>query len=135
MKKTKIIMVGAAISCLMLGSFVIFSDNNKSNKSEAATTNSTEIDAKAAQIETMSIGQAVQEELSNYEGIGDIIVDFQQSVTIQTSIDSSDPNAESLAKDIAKKVEDLLKSQKLKSVSKVDSYKVIVQSEDEKKLN
>ncbi|WP_270182306.1 hypothetical protein [Alkalihalobacillus sp. CinArs1] len=84
------------------------------------------VDQESISREMALIMNEVMEGLKDNDVVGDIHTDYQKSVTIQTSIRSSDKNADALKSDIEETVNEILKSEELKSVSKVDSYKVIV---------
>lgn len=70
----------------------------------------------------------VMEGLKGKDVVGDIHTNYQESVTIQTFINSSDNEAAPLKSDIEETVKEILNSEELKSVSNINSYKVIVES-------
>ncbi len=77
--------------------------------------------------EMFTLTSAISDGLNDYDGIGDIHIDYHEQITVQTSLDSSDIDK---AKEIQKSVEDLLKSEELESISNIESYQVSLLNKD-----
>ncbi|WP_377891842.1 hypothetical protein [Alkalihalobacillus sp. R86527] len=121
--KKSIIGLGVIV-CLAVCAYFVFTYNSEE---KVALPDSTQVvDHESINREMSLITMEVMEGLKGNDVVGDITTDYQKSVTIQTSIKSSDKNADALKSDIEETVNEILKSEELKSVSKVDSYKVIV---------
>jgi hypothetical protein len=73
--------------------------------------------------------------LKNYDVIGDIGTEYQKSITIQTSIEGKGEEAHISALEIEEIVNEILNSKELSSVSKIESYKVIILNADGKAVN
>lgn len=65
--------------------------------------------------------------LSDYDVVGDISSEYQKSITIKTSISSSNTKAKKLAKEIEEKVAEIIKTD---GVSNFDSYEIYVNNKD-----
>ncbi|MFJ7977930.1 DUF4030 domain-containing protein [Peribacillus sp. NPDC096379] len=111
------------IVCIAVGA--IFYVNNYSEEPV--------VSAEDANKEALFITNKIMEGLKDYKVV--IVLSYQKSIIVHTSINSSDKNAKKLAKDIEVKISEILKSKELNSVSKIDSYKIYVKSKDEKTLN
>ncbi|MCM3164537.1 hypothetical protein [Metabacillus litoralis] len=99
---------------------------------ESVTNKGDKVDNQLALKELTSITDKVIEVLKSYEGIGDIETDYQSSLTIQTSLDSINAETQNIAREIQDKVEKVLNSKELESISKIDSYKIYVTNKDGK---
>ena len=90
---------------------------------------------KKEQKELLHLGKTLMEGLKDYGVIGDIGFHYQKAITIQTSIKGSDKNAHKLATEIDEKVYEILHSNELSSVSRIDSYKIIILNTHGKVVN
>ncbi|WP_347550039.1 hypothetical protein ABFG93_00510 [Pseudalkalibacillus hwajinpoensis] len=126
MKKSIIGLV--IIVCIAFGAYFGFNYNSeeKPNLPESEQI----VDPENIGREMSLLQLQVMEGLKDNGIVGDILTDYQESITIQTSIKSSDKDAEALKSDIEETVNEILKSEELKSVSKVDSYKIYVSNKD-----
>ncbi|MDQ0481778.1 hypothetical protein [Guptibacillus hwajinpoensis] len=126
MKKTIIGLV--IIVCITIGAYFVFNYNSE----EKTTLHESEqiVDVYNVSREIALLTNEVKKGLKDIDVVGGIHIDYQESVTIQTSIKSSDKDAEALKRDIEKTVKEILNSEELKSVSKVDSYKIFVSNKD-----
>lgn len=70
--------------------------------------------------------KTLMEGLRNYQVVDHINTDTQQIVFIHTSIKESDKNARKIALEIEEKANEILKSEELKSVLNIDTYKIKV---------
>jgi len=111
------------IVCIAVGA--IFYVNNYSEEPV--------VSAEDANKEALFVTNKIMEGLKDYKVV--IVLSYQKSIIVHTSINSSDKSAKKLAKDIEVKISEILKSKELNSVSKIDSYKIYVKSKDEKTLN
>jgi hypothetical protein len=75
------------------------------------------------------------EGLKDYDVIGNINIDYQKSITIQTSIKGSDKDAYKLAMEIEETVNEILHFKELNSVSHIDSYKIKILNPKGKVVN
>lgn len=74
--------------------------------------------------------------LKDYEVIDNIRTHYQEtSITIHTSIKGSDKNAKKLAIEIEQSANQILQSKELKSVSKIDSYKIKIMNTKGEEIN
>ena len=62
--------------------------------------------------------------LKNYDVIGDVEIEYQKSITIQTSMNGLDKDTHKLAREIEETVNEILHSKELISVSHIDSYEI-----------
>lgn len=76
--------------------------------------------------ELLHLTSTLMEGLKDYDVLGNINTDYQKSITIQTSIKSLDKDALKLAREIEEKVNVILHSNELNSVSRIDLYKVFI---------
>ena len=127
MKKTIIGIV--VIICIVMGSIKVL---NNSKEPIVLSQNEEITDVSADLKENTFLVKSIFEGLKGYEGIENVQANYQESLTIQTSIDSSDTNSENTAKDIHKRVKEILKSKELESISEIDSYEVYVRDKDGK---
>ena len=79
---------------------------------------------KKEQKEILHLGKTIMEGLKGYDVIGNIGTHYQKSITIHTSIKSSDKDAHKLAMEIEETVNEVLHSKELNSVSHIDSYEI-----------
>lgn len=79
---------------------------------------------KKEQKEILHLGKTIMEGLKDYDIIGNIGTHYQKSITIHTSIKSSDKDAHKLAMEIEETVNEVLHSKELNSVSNIDSYEI-----------
>lgn len=79
---------------------------------------------KKEQKEILHLGKTIMEGLKDYDVIGNIGTHYQKSITIHTSIKSSDKDAHKLAMEIEETVNEVLHSKELNSVSHIDSYEI-----------
>lgn len=79
---------------------------------------------KKEQKEILHLGKTIMEGLKDYDVIGNIGTHYQKSITIHTSIKSSDKDAHKLAMEIEETVNEILHSKELNSVSHIDSYEI-----------
>ncbi len=116
---------------IIVGSGLLFNNSEE----PVASAQNEELDMSEVNKELATLTMNVMQSLnSNYEGIGDILIDYQESLTIQTSLDSEDSHSKQIAKDIQKSVEEVLDSEELDFIS-IDSYKIYVESKDGEILN
>jgi hypothetical protein len=95
----------------------------------------TSVDTVKINKEMSVILENIGEGLKNYDVVGDIQLDYQELIVIQTSIDGLDKSDKEIAKEIEEKVKNVLKSEKLSSVSQIESYKIYIENKDGEKLN
>ncbi|RSL30704.1 DUF4030 domain-containing protein [Salibacterium salarium] len=124
----------AGIAIVIVGGIILFSTMAYTEK-EQTSAQTEELDMHAVNEELGSLTIKMKEGLNDYEEIGDIKTEYQQSLTVQTSIESTDPNAENAAQNIRKDAENLLKSEEFKTVSNRDSYKIYVENDSGKIIN
>ena len=79
---------------------------------------------KKEQKEILHLGKTIIEGLKDYDVIGNIGTDYKKSITIHTSIKSSDKDAHKLAMEIEETVNEILHSKELNSVSHIDLYEI-----------
>ncbi|MCK1999638.1 hypothetical protein MPH47_20840 [Psychrobacillus psychrodurans] len=79
---------------------------------------------KKEQKEILHLGKIIMEGLKDYDVIGNIGTHYQKSITIHTSIKSSDKDAHKLAMEIEETVNEVLHSKELNSVSHIDLYEI-----------
>ena len=79
---------------------------------------------KKEQKEILHLGKTIMEGLKDYDVIRNIGTHYQKSITIHTSIKSSDKDAHKLAMEIEETVNEILHSKELNSVSHIDSYEI-----------
>lgn len=77
----------------------------------------------------------ISEGLKDVDIIGDIGIHYQKSITIHTSIKGTDKNAHKQAMEIDEKLNKILDSKKLKSISHSDSYEIKVLNTNGKVIN
>jgi DNA polymerase/3'-5' exonuclease PolX len=90
---------------------------------------------KKEQKELLHLGKTLMEGLKGYGVIGDIGLLYQKSITIQTSFKASDKDAHKLAIEIEETVNEILHSKELNSVSRIDSYEIIILNTNGKVVN
>ncbi|MFD1738853.1 hypothetical protein ACFSCX_20270 [Bacillus salitolerans] len=73
--------------------------------------------------------------LKQFDVIGDIGTEYQKNITIQTSLKGNGEKAQKSALEIEEKVNQLLTSKELSSVSKIESYKIRILNTDGKAIN
>ncbi|MDQ0482153.1 hypothetical protein [Guptibacillus hwajinpoensis] len=114
--------------CIAIGLYLVFNYNSE----EKATFPETKqlVDPERISRELALITNEVMEGLKSNNLVGDIHTDYQESVTVQTSISSSDKKAQTLKNDIEETVDEIMKSDKLKAVSKIKSYQIYVSNKD-----
>ncbi|KHF39384.1 hypothetical protein [Halalkalibacter okhensis] len=96
-----------------------------------AVAQSEEFDMQKVNQELSAITMNVMESLNeNYDGIGDILSEYQKSLTIKTSLDATEESSKEIALEIHKVVKDVLESGELDFVSNIDSYEIFVESKD-----
>ncbi|TKD72314.1 DUF4030 domain-containing protein [Pseudalkalibacillus hwajinpoensis] len=123
----KVVIGFMIICCVAIGVFLVINYN-----SEKATLPEGQhmMDREMVSREMTLITMNVKEALKDNDVVGDIHTNYQESVTIQTSIKSSDKNAEDLKNDIEKTVAEIMKSDELKTLSNIDTYEIYVTNED-----
>ncbi|MBE3102966.1 MAG: DUF4030 domain-containing protein [Bacilli bacterium] len=128
MKKSLIGIV--IVICVVIGAswFV----NNSSDKTVVTTVNP---DTEKINRELVFLMQSLQDGLKDNKEFVYVRTEYQKAITIETAINSSDKNAKELAKGIEKSVNEILKSKELNSVSKIESYKIIVENSDGQTVN
>lgn len=90
---------------------------------------------KKEQKEIFHLGKTLMEGLKDYDVIGDIGTDYQKSITIHTSIKGSEKDAHKLAMEIEETVNEILHSNELNSVSRIDSYEIKILNTHGKVVN
>lgn len=85
--------------------------------------------------ELLHLGKTLMEGLKGYGVIGDIGFHYQKSITIQTSFKASDKDAHKLAIEIEETVNEILHSKELNSISRIDSYEIIIVNTHGKVVN
>ena len=125
--KKSIIGLGVIV-CIAICAYFIF--NSNAEEKAVLPDNKQVVDPESINREISLITMEVMEGLKGNVIVGDIQTNYQESVTIQTSIESSDEDAETLKNDIEETVDGILKSEELESVSKIDSYKIYVSNKD-----
>ncbi|MCV9887127.1 hypothetical protein [Metabacillus halosaccharovorans] len=94
-----------------------------------------DIDAQKAREENSLIITTITDGLNNPTVIGDIMVNYQESINVHTNLDSNEQNTKRDAKEIEDKVKSLLISNELKSIVNHNSYVISVLDKKGKKLN
>ncbi|MDV2883645.1 hypothetical protein RYX45_00530 [Alkalihalophilus pseudofirmus] len=118
--KKRIIAVGAgAILTTAIIVSTIFSDPPV----EDVVLEHTEFDSQLAHQEMVSISEAVMNALADYEIIGDVQINYQESISITTSEDQS------IAEEMQNEILQALNSEELSSVTRVDAYDILIRSE------
>ncbi|MEC2073351.1 hypothetical protein [Alkalihalophilus marmarensis] len=118
--KKRIIAVGAgAILTTAIIVTTIFSDPPV----EDVVLEHTEFDSQLAHQEMVSISEAVMNALADYEIIGDVQINYQESISITTSEDQS------IAEEMQNEILQALNSEELSSVTRVDAYDILIRSE------
>lgn len=74
--------------------------------------------------ESHHLAKLLIESLKDYEVVLNININYQKSITIHTSIKSSDKDVHKLTKKIEETVSKILHSKELNSVSYIDSYEI-----------
>ncbi|MFD2217169.1 hypothetical protein [Metabacillus endolithicus] len=131
LKKITFVGLGVVLVCIIVFSFsliktsaekdLVFSPEGKENE---------KTDSQIVVSEITTITEEVSEGLKAFEGIGDIQTDYQKSLTVRTSLDSTKSETEIIAKEIKIKIEKIINSKELDSISKIDSYKIYVKDKD-----
>ncbi|WP_099157450.1 DUF4030 domain-containing protein [Virgibacillus ndiopensis] len=85
-------------------------------------------------ITTISEGLIGMKELK-VEGVGYSFYPFPLTISIRTSVESSDSNARELGKEIENKVRHFIESEEVKENVKDDPYNINVYSKDKEKIN
>ncbi|MED1602785.1 hypothetical protein [Alkalihalophilus marmarensis] len=118
--KKRIIAVGAgAILTTAIIVSTIFSDPPV----EDVVLEHTEFDSQLAHQEMVSIYEAVMNALADYEIIGDVQINYQESISITTSEDQS------IAEEMQNEILQALNSEELSSVTRVDAYDILIRSQ------
>lgn len=126
MKKRIIVIFLAALVGISVGMSLLLNNLEE----PVASIQREEVDLKKMNEELAALSLNVMQSLNDdYEGIGDILFEYQKSFTIQTSLDSADSNSKQIAMNIQKSVEDVFNTGELESIS-TGSYKIIVESKD-----
>lgn len=73
--------------------------------------------------ELLHLMSTLKEGLKNYDVIGDIEIEYQKSITFQTSMNDLDKDTHKLAREIEEIVNEILHSKEL-MVSHIDSYEI-----------
>ena len=123
MKKSLIGIV--IVVCVVIGA-ILFVNNS---------TDETVPDTEKINRELIILMQSMQEGLKDNKEFVTVKTEYQKTITIETAISSSDKNANELAKGIEESVEEILKSKELNSVTKIKSYKIVVQDSDGNTIN
>lgn len=79
--------------------------------------------------------ETFMEEFKNYVMVKNVGVEYKKSITIYTAINSSDEDVHKLVTEIEDKVKKTLHSNKLNSVSQIDSYEIILLNTNGKAIN
>ena len=74
--------------------------------------------------ELVHLTSTLMEGLKDYDVFGNINAEYQKSITIHTSIKSSDKDAHKLALEMEETANEILHSNELNSVSHIDSYEI-----------
>ncbi|MFC0469692.1 hypothetical protein ACFFHM_03880 [Halalkalibacter kiskunsagensis] len=106
------------LSMIIVSVIVIHVTNNAT----VVATNEVGIPTKPANEEFSNMMISIQEELTTYEEVENIVSDFQQFVTVQTTLSPSNPDTKHRAQEIKKVVDNVLRTNKL------DQYQIQIQS-------
>jgi citrate lyase gamma subunit len=123
MKKsiTGLVVVG----CIVIGSIAFASGNNDSKESSPSPiAENQQIDTQKVNKEMATLTMAIMGSLKGFDVVGDIQSNYLESITVQTSLHSSDPNSNNVAKEIQETVEEVLASKEF------ESYKVYVEDKN-----
>ncbi|GAE37419.1 hypothetical protein [Halalkalibacter akibai] len=127
MKKRMLSMtVVAAIIILGIVGTTMVMGKSKDQVSEVTVEN---VDMAGVNQEMFTLTSTIIEGLNDFDGIGDIQIDFHEKITVQTSLESSDASSIDQAIEIQKTVENILKSKELESISNIDSYQIYLLDE------
>lgn len=74
--------------------------------------------------ELVHLTSTLMEGLKDYDAFGNINAEYQKSITIHTSIKGSDKDEHKLAMEMEERVNEILHSKELKSLSHIDSYEI-----------
>ena len=118
--------VVAAIIILGIVGTMMVMGKSEDQVSEVTVEN---VDMAGVNQEMFTLTSTIIEGLNDFDGIGDIQIDFHEKITVQTSFESSDASAIDQAIEIQKTVENILKSKELESISNIDSYQVYLLDE------
>ncbi|MED4534230.1 hypothetical protein ABET51_15700 [Metabacillus fastidiosus] len=112
MKQGKLMIIGISL-CLIIGiSLFFFNQKAQSNPQSAIE----EVDAATAGKENFLLISSITDGLNNPKEIGDILVFYKQSITVNTNLDGTESNIKARGKEIETTVKSILKSDKLKSI-------------------
>lgn len=82
------------------------------------------------------LAKQIMQGLKEFDTIGDIETDYQKSITIQTTLDSSNKNTKRRATEIQEKViEKILESKELEEVTRIESYKIYIKNKEDEIIN
>jgi flagellar basal body-associated protein FliL len=127
--KKSLITIGIVV--IVIGGVIGISTFVSDSEEIAALAQSEVIDVQKASQELSAITMNVMKSLNeNYDGIGDILSEYQKSLTIKTSLDGTEASSKEIALEIQKSVNNVLKSEELDFVSEIDSYKIFIESKD-----
>ncbi len=118
--------VVAAIIILGIVGTTMVMGKSKDQVSEVTVEN---VDMAGVNQEMFTLTSTIIEGLNDFDGIGDIQIDFHEKITVQTSLESSDASSIDQAIEIQKTVENILKSKELESISNIDSYQIYLLDE------
>ncbi|ERN55083.1 hypothetical protein M3689_08205 [Alkalihalophilus marmarensis] len=118
--KKRIIAVGAGA---ILTTAIIVSTLYSDPPVEDVVLEHAEFDSQLAHQEMVSISEAVMNALADYEIIGDIQINYQESISITTSEDQS------IAEEMQNEILQALNSEGLSSVANINTYDIIIKSE------
>ncbi|MFE7064540.1 DUF4030 domain-containing protein [Sutcliffiella sp. NPDC057660] len=119
--------------CIAVGGILLLTNNSDGQVTFAE--NQLVVDPQTANKELSILTMSVMEGLKDYEVVGDIQSEYQKSITIQTSINSTDENAKNLTKEIEDRVNEIMKSEELNWLSIIESYEIYVRDKDGENLN
>lgn len=115
--KKRIIAFGAG--AILITTLIVSTVVNEPT-SEPATVENMEFDPQKAHQEVVPISEAAMNDLADYEVIGDVHINYQESISIPTTADQS------TSEEMYKVVSQTLNSQELAAIPWVDSYDTII---------
>ncbi|MFE7064248.1 DUF4030 domain-containing protein [Sutcliffiella sp. NPDC057660] len=119
--------------CIAVGAILLLTNNSEGQVTLAE--DQQVVDPQTANKELSILTMSIMEGLKDYEVVVDIQSEYQKSITIQTSINSTDANAKKLTKEIEDRVNEIMKSEELNSLSRIESYEIYVRDKDGENLN
>ncbi|MBK3494117.1 hypothetical protein JFL43_04440 [Viridibacillus sp. YIM B01967] len=132
MSKFKKRIIGIVlVVCVVIGALIFV--NNPFEKTNYQSTEVVNNEAINSELSTLTLN--ILKGLSDSKAVLTIKTDYQKSITIETSIKNSDKNAKKLAIDIEDSVKEILESEELNSITKIESYKIFVMDSDGKAID